>query len=49
MNLKKVEVLVKRILSGERVKPSPTLLNPQSLEFFYQFANLDESHIKPRL
>ncbi|KAJ5296131.1 hypothetical protein PENANT_c021G01336 [Penicillium antarcticum] len=38
VNLKKVELPVKQIVSGKRVKPSGTLLNPGSLEFYYRFA-----------
>ena len=39
VNLKKVELPVKQIVSGRVIKPSGTLLNPQSLEYYYQFAN----------
>ncbi|PNS16448.1 Acetyl-coenzyme A synthetase [Sphaceloma murrayae] len=42
VNLKKVELPVKRIVSGEQVKPSGTLLNPESLDFFYQFAEVEK-------
>ncbi|KEF51490.1 acetoacetate-CoA ligase [Exophiala aquamarina CBS 119918] len=38
VNLKKVELPVKQILSGKTIKPSGTLLNPQSLDYYYQFA-----------
>jgi len=38
VNLKKVELPVKQIVSGKIIKPSGTLLNPQSLEYYYQFA-----------
>lgn len=38
VNGKKVEVPVKRIVSGVRVKASSTLLNPECLEYYYQFA-----------
>lgn len=41
MNLKKVELPVKRILSGEKVTPSGTLLNPESLRFYYQFVDIE--------
>lgn len=33
---------MKRIISGDRVKPSGTLANPQSLEYYYQFAKVEE-------
>lgn len=42
INLKKVEVSVKQILSGQTIKPSDTLINPQSLEFYYKFARVEE-------
>lgn len=38
VNLKKVELPVKQIVSGKIIKPSGTLLNPQSLDYYYQFA-----------
>ncbi|KAG9234735.1 acetoacetyl-CoA synthetase-like protein [Amylocarpus encephaloides] len=42
VNLKKVELPVKQIVSGKIVKPSGTLLNPGSLEYYYQFAKVEE-------
>lgn len=42
VNLKKVELPVKQIVSGKVVKPSGTLLNPQSLDYYYQFAKVEE-------
>ncbi|KAL2889530.1 Acetoacetyl-CoA synthetase [Ceratocystis lukuohia] len=42
INLKKVELLVKQIVSGQQVKPSATLLNPESLAYYYQFARVEE-------
>ena len=38
INGKKVEVPVKRILSGETVKPSGAIANPKALEQFYLIA-----------
>jgi acetoacetyl-CoA synthetase len=38
INGKKVELPVKQIVSGFRVKPSSTLANPESLDYYYQFA-----------
>ncbi|KAF9894350.1 hypothetical protein FE257_007853 [Aspergillus nanangensis] len=38
VNLKKVELPVKQIVSGKIIVPSETLLNPQCLEYYYQFA-----------
>ncbi|KAI1390949.1 acetoacetyl-coenzyme A synthetase [Hypoxylon trugodes] len=42
VNLKKVELPVKQIVSGQIVKPSGTLLNPKSLDYYYQFAKVEE-------
>ena len=42
MNLKKVELPIKQIVSGRIIKPSGTLANPQSLNFYYQFAKIEE-------
>lgn len=42
VNMKKVELPVKQILSGVRVKPSGTLANPGSLEYYYQFAEVEK-------
>lgn len=48
--MKKVELPVKRIVSGETVKPSSTLLDPDSLDYFYQFAEMEQlSDIKGKL
>jgi len=41
VNLKKVELPVKQIVSGKVVKPSGTLLNPKSLDYYYQFAEVE--------
>jgi acetoacetyl-CoA synthetase len=32
---KKVEIAVKKIISGESVKPSSSIANPESLELYY--------------
>ncbi|KAB8360634.1 hypothetical protein FH972_024372 [Carpinus fangiana] len=42
VNLKKVELPVKQIVSGKVIKPSGTLLNPESLQYYYQFAKVEE-------
>ncbi|KAK3986283.1 acetoacetyl-CoA synthetase [Cladorrhinum sp. PSN332] len=42
INLKKVELPVKQIVSGQKIKASGTLANPQSLEYYYQFARVEE-------
>uniref|UniRef100_A0A093VJ03 Acetoacetyl-CoA synthetase n=1 Tax=Talaromyces marneffei PM1 TaxID=1077442 RepID=A0A093VJ03_TALMA len=39
---KKVELPVKSIVSGKRIKPSGTLANPRSLDFYYQFAEVEK-------
>ncbi|KAJ5769579.1 Acetoacetyl-CoA synthetase [Penicillium odoratum] len=38
VNLKKVELPVKQIVSGKRIQASGTLLNPGSLDYYYRFA-----------
>ncbi|BAE55707.1 unnamed protein product [Aspergillus oryzae RIB40] len=47
VNLKKVELPVKQIVSGKKIKPSGTLLNAKSLDFYYQFAEV-ERLIEPK-
>ncbi|GAB1314251.1 hypothetical protein MFIFM68171_04461 [Madurella fahalii] len=42
INLKKVELPVKQIVSGHTIKVSGTLANPQSLEYYYPFAKVEE-------
>jgi acetoacetyl-CoA synthetase len=42
INLKKVELPVKQIVSGHTVKPSSTLMNPDCLKYYYQFANIEK-------
>lgn len=41
VNLKKVELPVKQIVSGKIIKPSGTLANPESLKYYEQFARDD--------
>jgi len=48
VNLKKVELPVKQIVSGKVIKPSGTLLNPQSLDYYYQFAKVEELVHQPK-
>lgn len=33
---------MKQIVSGRIIKPSGTLLNPESLDYYYQFAKVEE-------
>lgn len=47
VNLKKVELPVKQIVSGKIIKPSGTLANPQSLEYYYQFAKDENLIVQP--
>lgn len=42
INLKKVELPVKQIVSGKIIKPSDTLANKECLKFYYQFAKVEE-------
>jgi acetoacetyl-CoA synthetase len=42
VNLKKVELPVKQIVSGKSIKASGTLANPESLEFYKQFAKVED-------
>ncbi|KAI1466346.1 acetoacetyl-coenzyme A synthetase [Daldinia caldariorum] len=42
VNLKKVELPVKQIVSGQIVKPSGTLLNPKSLDYYYRFSKVED-------
>jgi acetoacetyl-CoA synthetase len=49
VNLKKVELPVKQIVSGHIIKPSGTLLNPESLDYYYQFAKVEELASKAKL
>nr|POE87605.1 acetoacetyl-coa synthetase [Quercus suber] len=41
INLKKVELPVKQIVSGKTIKPSDTLANKECLKFYYQFAKVE--------
>ena len=43
VNSKKVEIAVKRIISGEDVKQRGALANPQSLDLFYNIPELNIS------
>jgi acetoacetyl-CoA synthetase len=42
VNLKKVELPIKQIVSGKIIKPSGTLANPESLKFYEKFARVEE-------
>jgi acetoacetyl-CoA synthetase len=43
INYKKVELPVKQILCGKKVKPSASLRNPEALEYYYQFVEIEEA------
>ncbi|KAK0944109.1 hypothetical protein LTR29_004449 [Friedmanniomyces endolithicus] len=47
INLKKVELPVKQIVSGKTIKPSDTLANKACLEFYYQFSKVEDL-VQPR-
>jgi acetoacetyl-CoA synthetase len=42
VNLKKVELPVKQIVSGRIIKPSGTLANPESLRYYERFAKVED-------
>jgi acetoacetyl-CoA synthetase len=42
VNLKKVELPVKQIVSGKVIKASGTLANPESLKFYEKFARIED-------
>ncbi|KAK5134746.1 hypothetical protein LTR08_006121 [Meristemomyces frigidus] len=42
INLKKVELPVKQIVSGKTIKASDTLANKDCLKFYYQFAKVED-------
>jgi acetoacetyl-CoA synthetase len=54
VNLKKVELPVKQIVSGKIIKASGTLANPESLRYYERFAKVedvlrDEGVVKSKL
>jgi len=42
VNGKKIEIAVKKIVSGMRVVPSATVANPESLESYYQYQDIEK-------
>ncbi|KAI0266999.1 acetoacetate-CoA ligase [Gloeopeniophorella convolvens] len=49
VNGKKIEIAVKQIISGIRVVPSATVANPEALEHYYQYQDVEKlSHSKGR-
>ena len=43
VNGKKTELPVKKIVSGQKITPSSTIMNPESLKWYEKFANLDNN------
>ncbi|OQV09045.1 hypothetical protein CLAIMM_13227 [Cladophialophora immunda] len=42
VNGKKTELPVKKIVSGQKITPSSTIINPESLKWYAQFVDLDD-------
>ena len=42
VNGKKVEIAVKQIVSGSTLKPSGTVTNPESLQLYYKYRELEK-------
>ena len=42
VNRKKIEIAVKKIVSGMRVVPSATITNPESLKSYYKYQDMDK-------
>ena len=42
MNGKKIEIAVKKIVSGMRVVPSATVANPEALESYYKYQDIEK-------
>jgi acetoacetyl-CoA synthetase len=51
VNGKKIEIAVKQIVSGSKLKPSGTVANPESLKLYYPFQDLETivGEAKPKL
>ncbi|KAA1471742.1 acetoacetate-CoA ligase [Dentipellis sp. KUC8613] len=41
VNSKKIEIAVKQIVSGSKIKPSGTVANPESLQLYYKFQDIE--------
>ena len=41
MNMKKIEIAVKQIVSGYNLKPSGTVANPDSLKLYYKYRDIE--------
>jgi hypothetical protein len=42
VNMKKIEVAVKQIVSGKDVKPSGTVANPDALKLYYRYRDIEK-------
>jgi acetoacetyl-CoA synthetase len=42
VNGKKIEIAVKKIVSGMRVVPSATVANPEALEIYYKYQDIEK-------
>jgi acetoacetyl-CoA synthetase len=49
INGKRVETIVKKLISGHEVKPSSTIQNPQSLAWFRRYRHIDAQARNARL
>lgn len=49
VNGKKVEILIKKLISGKEVKVSPTIVNPEILESYKQFIQAEEASERQQL
>jgi acetoacetyl-CoA synthetase len=41
VNGKKIEIVVKQIVSGSNLKPSGTVANPESLNLYYKYKDIE--------
>ena len=41
VNGKKIEIAVKQIVSGSDLKPSGTVANPESLDLYYKYRDIE--------
>lgn len=42
VNGKKIEIAVKQIVSGSNMKPSGTVANPEALQYYYKYRDLEQ-------
>lgn len=43
MNGKKIEIAVKQIVSGSNMQPSGTVANPESLQLYYKYRDIEKA------